>query len=68
MLSGTAYLYRRNRMNRTNFVCLTSPVSSPMVLPIELRIDETGLQVSDEFEYTENPTITDIDPLSAFKR
>jgi len=55
-------------MNQTYFVCITTPVSDPTVLPIAIRIDDAMLQLNDEFEYTENPVISNIEPLSAFKR
>src|SRR6218665_596543 len=62
------FCFGRLRLNSTAFVCITAPVLNSMVLPIAVIFDEVTRRIGETFEYTENPTILDINPLASFAR
>ena len=49
-------------------VCETSSAQTAGSLAVTLKFDESVFELADHFVYTENPTISDITPLSAFYR
>jgi len=53
-------------VNGTSLVCVTPLVANATTLPISMFFDDVQRQLDATFEFVENPTVTNISPLSSF--
>jgi len=58
--------YCRVDVNGTSLVCITASVANATTLPVSVHFDDVRRQLDAAFEFVENPTITNISPLSSF--
>lgn len=56
-----------NSVNRTEITCTTPPRENTGVLPVTVRFDELVRDLDTDFEYLNDPSITNIQPLMAFR-
>jgi len=58
--------YCRVVVNGTSLVCITTSVANATTLPVSVFFDDVQRQLDAVFEFVENPTVTNISPLSSF--
>lgn len=66
--SHCVMLHLLHSVNKTEIICTTPPVANAGILPIMVSFDEIVRDLQMDFEYSDDPSITSIQPLSAFRR
>jgi len=55
-------------VNKTEIICTTPSVANAGILPVMVSFDEIVRDLQMDFEYAEDPSITRLQPLTAFRR